>query len=158
MAGDHPCTPLRVSIVSKPVFTSAADAETAFYDALARSDLAAMMAVWSEDDEVVCIHPGGPRVVGLDAVRELWRQILASGVRLNVRTTGKVVVSSTLVQTVHSVLEEIAEAGSEPIGPPIVATNVYTRGADGWRMVMHHASPTPDLMDLHPHGNPRVVH
>lgn len=144
--------------MSKTVFTSAAEAEDAFYDALARSDLAAMMAVWSEEDEVVCVHPGGPRITGLGAVHELWRQILTSGMRLNVRTTHKVVVSSTLVLAVHSVLEEIAEAGSEPSGPPIVATNVYARGVNGWRMVMHHASPTPDLMDLHHHGSPRVVH
>lgn len=144
--------------MSKTVFTSAAEAEAAFYDALARSDLGAMMEVWSEEEEVVCIHPGGPRISGLDAVRELWRQILASGMRLNVRTTHKVVVSNTLVQAVHSVLEEIAEAGSEPSGPPIVATNVYSRGVSGWRMVMHHASPTPDLMDFQHHGSPRVVH
>jgi ketosteroid isomerase-like protein len=25
--------------------------------------------------------------------------------------------------------------------PPILATNVYRREADGWRMVLHHASP-----------------
>lgn len=140
------------------MFASAADAEAAFYDALARSDFDAMMAVWSEEDEVVCTHPGGPRIVGLDAVRELWRQMLANDVRLDVRITHQVVVSSTPVLTVHSVLEEIAEAGNKRGGPPIVATNVYARGANGWRMVMHHASPTPDLADLQPHGSPRVVH
>jgi ketosteroid isomerase-like protein len=25
--------------------------------------------------------------------------------------------------------------------PPILATNVYRREADGWRMVLHHAAP-----------------
>ena len=33
------------------------EAESAFYAALARADLDGMMAVWSEDEEVVCMHP-----------------------------------------------------------------------------------------------------
>ena len=33
-------------------------------EALERSDLDAMMEVWADDEEVVCVHPGGPRVVG----------------------------------------------------------------------------------------------
>ncbi|MBR0568528.1 nuclear transport factor 2 family protein [Azoarcus sp. L1K30] len=143
--------------MSDTVFTTPADAEAAFYDALARADLETMMSVWSADDEVVCVHPNGPRIVGLAAVRELWRQIFASGMRLSVRTS-HTVVSETLVLAVHNVLEEVAEAGSEPAGPPIVATNVYARGGNGWRMVMHHASPTPNLMDIQVQGTPRVVH
>lgn len=143
--------------MSDTVFTTPADAEAAFYDALARADLEAMMSVWSADDEVVCVHPNGPRIIGLAAVRELWRQIFASGMRLSVRTS-HAVVSETLVLVVHNVLEEVAEAGSEPGGPPIVATNVYARGGKGWRMVMHHASPTPNLMDIQVQGTPRVVH
>ena len=43
------------------------DAETAFYDAFERGDLAGMMSVWAEADHVVCIHPQGPRLVGFDA-------------------------------------------------------------------------------------------
>jgi ketosteroid isomerase-like protein len=42
-----------------PLFATADDAERAFYEALAKSDLDAMMAVWSEDEETVCILPGG---------------------------------------------------------------------------------------------------
>ncbi|MCK9260495.1 MAG: nuclear transport factor 2 family protein [Azoarcus sp.] len=143
--------------MSETVFTTPAEAEAAFYDALARADLDTMMSVWSEEEEVVCVHPNGPRIVGLASVRELWRQIFASGARLNIRTT-QAVVSETLVLVVHNVLEEVAEAGSEPGGPPIVATNIYSRGAKGWRMVMHHASPTPNLMDIQVQGTPRVVH
>ena len=51
--------------MSKAVFTSPQEVEDAFYDAFARADLEAMMVVWSEDEEVICIHPGAPRVVGL---------------------------------------------------------------------------------------------
>ena len=40
--------------MTSPVFTTALEAEAAFYDALARSDLDAMTQVWSDHDEVVC--------------------------------------------------------------------------------------------------------
>lgn len=143
--------------MSKPAFTTPAEAEAAFYDALARSDLEAMMSIWSEEDEVMCVHPGGPRIVGLAAVRELWRQIFAGGTRLEVRTS-QLVTHATLVLAVHNLLEEIAVAGEEAGAPPIVATNVYARGANGWRMVMHHASATPDLMNLQFQDAPHIVH
>ena len=36
---------------------SAAEVEAAFYDALHRADLEALMALWADDEEIVCIHP-----------------------------------------------------------------------------------------------------
>ena len=36
--------------------------EQAFYDALEAGDVDALMSVWSEDDEIICIHPGGQRL------------------------------------------------------------------------------------------------
>ena len=69
------------------LFPTPDDAETAFYDAFERADLAAMMAVWAESDDIVCIHPQGPRLAGFEAVRESWAQIFAGGAQLRVRTT-----------------------------------------------------------------------
>ena len=70
--------------LSRPVFTTALEAEAAFYRALAEGAFEALMAVWSEEEEVVCVQPGGPRIVGLAAVREIWRQILADGARIRI--------------------------------------------------------------------------
>lgn len=143
--------------MSKQIFTTAAEAETAFYNALARSDLDAMMAVWSEDEEVVCVHPDSPRLVGLSAVRESWRQLFEGGAKLLVRHSQPVLCSNMLL-TVHNVIEHIAIEGDDRLPPPIVATNVYTRGALGWRMVLHHASPTPEVMPMSGQDASRVVH
>ena len=142
--------------MSKPIYTSSADAEAAFYDALARSDLDKMMSVWAEDDEVVCIHPGGPRLVGLSDIREIWRQMMANGARLDIEVS-QAVVTGNAMMAVHSVFERISLAEAGRRSPLIAATNVYMRGALGWRMVTHHASPVPatdPLADL----APRVVH
>ncbi len=53
--------------------------QTAFYEALEAGDVDALMEVWSEDDEIVCIHPGGPRLVGHQAIAASWREILSNG-------------------------------------------------------------------------------
>ena len=45
------------------------EAEARFYEALQAGDLDKLMAVWADDDEVVCVHPGGERVIGPAAIR-----------------------------------------------------------------------------------------
>jgi ketosteroid isomerase-like protein len=56
-------------------FATAEEAQQVFYQAIERADLAQMMTVWAEDDDIVCIHPGGPRHTGIEEVRESWRRI-----------------------------------------------------------------------------------
>ena len=48
--------------MSGKIFPAAQDAENAFYEALERCDLDGMMAVWAEDEDIVCIHPTGARL------------------------------------------------------------------------------------------------
>ncbi len=126
----------------KPIYTSPQEAEAAFYEALERGDLDAMMSVWAEDEEVVCVHPGGPRLNGYALVREGWRHIFAGGTRLKVQLLALSTVHAPFT-AVHSVIEQIAVVGQKHLAAPVVATNVYIRGALGWRMIVHHASPVP---------------
>ncbi|MBX3678701.1 YybH family protein [Cognatazoarcus halotolerans] len=129
--------------MSTPFFSSAEEVETAFYDALARADLDAMMAVWSEDDEPVCIHPGGPRLHGMPAIRDAWQQLFAGGPRLRIKLSELLVQESPMF-IVRSLIEEISMEGISSHRPtPVLATNIYIRGPQGWRMVLHHASPLP---------------
>lgn len=126
----------------KPIFTSPQEVETAFYEALETGDLDAMMAIWAEDEEIVCILPGGPRLTGYALVREGWRHIFEGGNRLKVQ----LLALSTLhgpFTAVHSLVEQISVVGQKQLAAPVVATNVYLRGALGWRMIVHHASPVP---------------
>jgi ketosteroid isomerase-like protein len=127
---------------NKPMFPTPQDAEAAFYEALERADLEAMMSVWAEDEEIVCIHPGGPRLVGYASIREAWRRMFDGGARLQVRLSQPTIVQGPLA-TATTVMEHISVRDDESVRPPLVATNVYVRGALGWRMVLHHASPTP---------------
>ena len=125
------------------IFPTAQDVETAFYEALERRDYDAMVSVWAEDEEVVCVHPGGPRLTGTEAVLAQWKRIFDSGQRLRVRITHQVALAGMMV-AVHSVHENITIEGEGPAPHPVVATNVYLRVGPGWRMIAHHASPTPE--------------
>ena len=126
------------------IFPTPDDAETAFYEAFERRDLAAMMAVWAESDEVTCVHPQGPRLLGFEAVRDSWMQIFAGASPLRVRTMDAQRFSGQSV-AVHSLIEVLSTAGN-PQGPSqsVCATNVYELTDAGWRMVIHHATPVPD--------------
>jgi len=135
--------------VKKTNFPTPQDAEAAFYQALERADLEGMMEVWSEDDEVVCVHPGGPRLAGYDQVRASWARMFGGAQKLSVYVSGHVYLQSGML-SVHSVFENIAptregEADRESAAPrtPVVATNVYLRADAGWRMILHHASMVP---------------
>jgi ketosteroid isomerase-like protein len=131
--------------LKKTTFPTPQDAEAAFYEALERADLDAMMEVWSDDDEVSCIHPGGPRLTGYEQVRENWAQIFKSGQRLQVHLSDQVIVSGMMF-SVHSLHENVLVRGEGGIGGArsvVVATNVFLRAGSGWRMVLHHGSPAP---------------
>ena len=122
------------------IFPTAQDAENAFYEALERADLDGMMAVWAEDEDIVCVHPGGARLTGQDQVRESWAKIFAAGGRARVHITQQVAISAMML-AVHSVHENFHVEGEAQPRPPIVATNGYLRTAAGWRMIVNHASP-----------------
>ncbi|MBM3390891.1 MAG: nuclear transport factor 2 family protein [Betaproteobacteria bacterium] len=124
-------------------FATPQDAEAAFYDALERADLDAMMAIWAEDEEVTCTHLGGERLAGFAAVREGWRQTFASLQRVGVRVS-EVVHRQGILLALSSVYEHYSVRGEAAPRPPVIASNVYVRGAQGWHLLSRHASAAPD--------------
>ena len=143
--------------MTRPLFPTAQDAESAFYDAFTKGDLEAMMAVWADDDDIYCVHPQGPRMIGMEQVRESWRQIFASGQRLSFHLRGQHTLQG-MMMSVHSVYEHIAVAGDPRNRQPMVATNVYLRTERGWRIVAHHASPAPAPAADEPPRSTPILH
>lgn len=126
--------------MSEKKFESAIEAEASFYGALEKSDLGGVMAAWAKDETVVCIHPMGPALEGQAAVRDGWQVICDSGQSLSFNVVS-VRYEETDDLAVHVVREEITMAGEPPKSALMLATNVYRRTDDGWRMIMHHSSP-----------------
>jgi ketosteroid isomerase-like protein len=116
--------------------------EAAFYRAFERADLNAMMALWAEDEEIVCAHPGGERVVGFDAVRDSWRQMFSQGPRLRFKLID-LRVHTVRLMSIHNLYESITASGEVRPAGLTLATNIYLLTPSGWRMLVHHASPLP---------------
>ena len=121
------------------LMASPEEIEAEFYEALQRGDLERLMAVWGDDDEVVCVHPGGPRVVGPAAVRATFEAIFANGpVHVRPEQVRRVHGPGCAV---HNLLERVEVLTDEgPLTAWVMATNVYLKGPQGWRLVAHHAS------------------
>lgn len=116
------------------------DIEAQFYEALQRGDIEKLMAVWSDDDDIACVHPGGPRLIGAAAIRASFEAIFGNGaINAAPERVRRVLTHSCAV---HSVLERVEVMGADgPQAAWVIATNVYLKGALGWRLVAHHASP-----------------
>ena len=119
---------------------TADEVEAAFYEALQRGDLEQLMACWADEDDIFCVHPGGPRQVGAPAIRAAFEALLQGG---SLRATPERVRRiDSLGVSVHNVLERIDLQMAEGTQRAwVVATNVYLKTAQGWRLVAHHASP-----------------
>ncbi|HET9822692.1 MAG TPA: SgcJ/EcaC family oxidoreductase [Burkholderiaceae bacterium] len=122
------------------LMASVDDVEAQFYEALQAGDLERLMAVWADDDEVACVHPGGPRVLGPRAIRASFESIFANGaIPVRLQQVRRI---ETPGAAVHHVVERVDIATAEGTQTAwVLATNVYLKTAQGWRLVLHHASP-----------------
>ena len=114
-----------------------------FYRCLETLDMACMEGLWLQEDWVRCIHPGWDVLVGWEAVRESWEQIFAS---TNwIRVTPTAVDIHILGRTaIVACSENITTTSDGDLGMAVAqATNVFLRTHQGWKMVIHHASPAP---------------
>lgn len=120
-------------------FSTAEEAEEAFYGAFSRASLGEMMQVWAAEETVVCIHPMGPRLQDAASIASSWRQIFAGGERMQIDIGERTTVNGASLAT-HSVVEHIVLADGRR--GSVLATNVYRLTENGWRMIMHHGSPS----------------
>jgi uncharacterized protein (TIGR02246 family) len=126
--------------VGATLLASPDDVEARFYEAMQQGDLGKIMTVWADDEEIVCVHPGGPRLVGPVAIRASFEAIFANA-PVPVRPE-QVRRLQTLGCAVHHLVERIVmESGERTEIAWVFATNVYVPTPQGWRLVAHHASP-----------------
>lgn len=122
------------------IFEQSSLAERAFYQAFESKDLDAMMAVWLEQGNLCCIHPGGERLQTRSEIRASWQAIFSSDVDMRIEVLDREVHISAGI-AIHYVKEQISIADTRQ--GMVLATNVYSKQRDGWKMIAHHASPSP---------------
>ena len=116
-----------------------------FYSALERGDLDAMTEIWLDDPQTLCTHPGATPLRGAGAITRSWALIMANvpyiqffltDVEVSVRDD---VASVTCTENVLTADERTDDSSFN--GGRAVATNVFVRTGDTWRLWIHHASP-----------------
>jgi ketosteroid isomerase-like protein len=144
------------------LMASVDDVEAQFYEALASADLERLMGAWSDDDEIVCVHPGGGRLIGHAAVRASFEAVFSNGaIPLRAKAVRRVENGAC---SIHHVVERVDMVTAE--GPQtawVMATNVFFKTSRGWRMVAHHASPgspreAQDAGAAGAHASPSTLH
>jgi len=148
---------MRASKLPPASIVNADDTEAAFYEALQSGDIDKLMACWADEDDIVCVHPGGARVVGAAAIRASFDGMFTNGaLRVFPEKIRKV---DTMSSAVHSVLQRIEVLTDEgPRHAYVIATNVYHKTAQGWRLVAHHASPGTAREMQETSDAPQVLH
>jgi len=120
---------------------TAEDTEAAFYDAISRADVEALMALWADEEDILCIHPGAVRLIGHAAIRASWEAVFErGGVHIRPR---QLLITQNLMTAIHNVVEEINQGDAEHQDIHIIATNIYLKTPQGWRIAVHHASVAP---------------
>ena len=121
-----------------------ADVEAAndeFYAAFERADLDRMRAVWSDSEDVCCVHPGWDVLRGTSRVMRSWALIFANTPYIQFFLSDTAVALNGDLAVV-SCAENILTAPGEPKGDAkVVSTNVFRREEGRWLMTLHHGSP-----------------
>jgi ketosteroid isomerase-like protein len=123
----------------------------AFYEAFESADLDTMRDLWLDDPETLCVHPGALPVRGTAAIHRSWALIMANTPYIQFFLTD---VEVSVWERVASVTcTENVLTGDDRTGPDAfggakaVATNVFVRTDEGWRLWIHHASPVLSAED-----------
>ena len=107
-------------------------AHAEYYRAFASRDLQAMMDLWAAED-ISCVHPGWPVLVGRSAVIVSYRDIFLNPQQGIIEARQERVLISAIDARVFCV-EEVS-------GALLMATNWFALQESRWRLIHHQASP-----------------
>lgn len=105
----------------------------AFYAAFRQRDFDSMDGLWAQRAKVACVHPGWQPIRGREQVMASWRAILGQSSVPQIRCEDA--SAHVLGDTAFVLCEEVLGEGR------LVATNVFIREEDDWRLVHHQAGP-----------------
>lgn len=105
-----------------------------FYYAFSQGNFGEMEALWAQEVAVSCLHPGHPPIFGRENILHSWKLILQEGGATGIACQAPEVSIYGDLATV--ICYESLEGGY------LIATNIYLRQQDEWKMVHHQAGPT----------------
>ena len=111
-----------------------------FYEAFSSLEINGMDQVWEQSKRVLCTHPGWPVLRGWERVRKSWEDIFNDTTLMHFNITDANVVVQGDCAWVNCVENITSVVDARAANFAVQATNIFSRGEDGWRVVHHHAS------------------
>lgn len=154
---------LAIATVFSPAIASPANDEAQiraledrFAAAVSAKDLDGIMKTYSADVFVFDVVP--PRqYVGAEAYRKDWKGVLDGYQTMTFTVSDLAVTSDGKIAYGHSIQRAVGkDSKGQPSDMTIRVTDVYRKGAGGWRIVQEHVSMPVDLatMKPDPHSTP----
>ena len=112
-----------------------------FYRAFESLDVGLMDSLWAHQEYVTCIHPGWSIRVGWPAVRDSWVIIFNNTFSMEFELTELQVQVAADIAWVICTENITSRVGDTPQNSRVVATNLFERIADEWKLIHHHGSP-----------------
>jgi ketosteroid isomerase-like protein len=120
-----------------------------FYEAFASADLGAMDEVWAREAPVSCVHPGWAALAEREEIMLSWQAILAG------EAPTELVLGSA---EAHAGGDMAYVLCTETIGEAqLVATNVFVREGEDWKLVHHQAGPVVRRVRKEPATRPKLA-
>lgn len=127
-------------------------ANAAFYEVFSTGTIEELARLWADDDDISCIHPGWPAIIGRGGVIGSWREILMSPERPHIVCQEPYAIVTG--DTGHVLCVEVIGA------TVLAASNHFRRIAGTWRLTHHQASPIAQIVSLPQRDSlpPRRIH
>jgi ketosteroid isomerase-like protein len=116
-------------------------ANAAYYRAFFAGDFDRMCGIWAEE-QVSCVHPGWPVIIGRQPILESYRSILSNPGQEPIQQHN----ATALVSGEEGRVFCIEVVG----GMALAATNWFRRIDGAWRLIHHQASPIATQMAVDP--------
>ena len=112
-----------------------------FYQAFESLDVGLMDSIWAHQEYVTCIHPGWSIRVGWPAVRDSWVVIFNNTFSMEFALTELQVQVAADIAWVICTENIASRVGESPQNSRVVATNLFERIGEEWKIIHHHGSP-----------------
>ena len=124
---------------------SAITANEKFYKAFNARDLSAMKGIWSSHQNVTCVHPGWSPLNGFEPIIDSWQGIFKNSGNMDIQISDINMLTSNDLAWVSCVEKLYTIASHGVLASKVFSTNLFKLNQDGWKMIMHHASPMPTM-------------
>ncbi len=137
-------------------------AHRALYDAVESGDADLMSALWVDDPETSCVHPGAPILRGTSEIVRSWVVLMAqigyiqfflTDVEVTTLPLGSAAPETAVVSCTENILSGDPDqpggiSAATSFGAATAqSTSILVRHAAGWQFWLRHASPVMVSMD-----------